>query len=198
MIGVYSARAIVNEDELNALLTSAGFFRFLASQTKLDEYEVKRIYLLGIPWGLWPRELDVSHEAAEAEVSLFTYLAALQPLIDLDTVKKEAELVAYEGTLAGRETILSIAAVRAEVSKVLALSGSDENTICSLLHALYEYRQRVCRLCVHKVVETSRHKGEQEQAASNAKAQSVLMEQRRASVVEMQRARPPIDTNLPQ
>jgi hypothetical protein len=179
----------VNENPLNDLLTSPGFFRFLAAETKLAEQEVKRIYMLGVPWGLWPRDLDVSHEAAEAKVSLFTYLAALQPLIDLDTVEKKAQLAAYEGMLQGTETKVSTATVRAEVEKVVALSGSDEKTICSILHALYAYRQRVCRLCIHKVVETSRHKVEQDQAASNAKAQSALVEQRRAFVAEMQRAR---------
>jgi hypothetical protein len=178
----------VNENELNDLMTSAGFFRFVADAAKLDEPEVKRIYLLGIPWGLWPRDFDVSHEAAQAEVSLFTYLAALQPLIDLDTVEKEAQLAASEGTLEGSETKVSIATVRAEVERAVALSGRDEKTICSILHALYAYRQRVCRLCIHKVVETSRHKLEQDQAASNAKAQSALVERRRALVAEMQRA----------
>ena len=177
----------MNENELNELLTSPGFFRFLAEEAKLDEHEVKRIYLLGIPWSLWPRDLDISHEAAEAEVSLFTYLAALQPLIDLDTVEKEAQLAAYEATLTGTETRLSIASVRAEVEKVTALSGHGEKTICSILHGLYAYRQRVCQLCIHKVVETSRHKMEQDQAAANAKAQSALVEQRRALVAEMQR-----------
>jgi hypothetical protein len=178
----------VNENELNDLLTSAGFFRLLAGETKLDECEVKRIYMLGIPWDLWPRDLDINHEAAEAEVSLFTYLAALQPLIDLDTVAKEAQLAAYEGTLKGNETKLSIAMVRANVEKVAALSGTDKKTICNVLRALYAYRQRVGQLCIHKVIETSRHRMEQEKAAENATAQAALVEKRRALVAEMQRA----------
>jgi hypothetical protein len=176
----------VNEYALNDLLTSPGFFRFLGEEAKLDPTEVKRIYLLGAPWGLWPPDLDVSHEAAEAEVSLFTYLAALQPLIDLDTVEKEAQLVAYEATLSGNASISVVTKVGLEVEKAAGLSGTDKQTICSILHALYAYRQRVGQLCIQKVVETSQHKMEREQAASNAKAQSALVEQRRAFVEKIQ------------
>jgi hypothetical protein len=180
----------VNQDALNDLLTSPGFFRFLGAETKLEPNDVKRIYLLGVPWGLWPPDLDVSHEAAEAEVSLFMYLAALQPLIDMDTVEKEAQLVAYEATLAGGDTLLPITAmtqVRAKVETAAGLSGSDRQTICRILHALYAYRQRVGRLCIQKVVETSQHKMEREQAASNAKAQSALVEQHRVFLEGIQR-----------
>jgi hypothetical protein len=177
----------VDENELNELLTSPGFFRFVAEEAKLDPIDVKRIYLIGIPWALWPADLDLTHEAAEAGVSLFTYLAALQPLIDLDTVEKEAQLAAYEATLAGGVTKLSVTAVRAEVQKVAALSGSDEKTICSVLRGLYAYRQRVGKLCIQKVGGPSRHTREQEQAASNAKTQSALMEQQRVLAEAIQR-----------
>ena len=83
----------MNETELSELLTPSGFFRFLAQQAKLDPEEVKRIYLLGTPWGLWPPDLDLSHEAAEAGVGLFTYLAALQPLIDMTQRRKRLSLL---------------------------------------------------------------------------------------------------------
>ena len=119
----------MNETELSELLTPSGFFRFLAQQAKLDPEEVKRIYLLGRPWGLWPPDLDISHEAAEAGVGLFTYLAALQPLIDMDTEGKEAQLTGYEATLIGGETTQAIPAVRAHVEKVATLSGKEEETI---------------------------------------------------------------------
>src|SRR2546422_10282499 len=91
----------MNETELSDLMTAPGFFRFLAQQVKLDPEEVKRIYRLGTPWGLWPPDLDLSYETAEAGVDGFTYLAALQPLLDMDTEEREAPLAAYEATLAG-------------------------------------------------------------------------------------------------
>lgn len=187
----------MNKQALNELMTSPGFFRFLGEKAELDPNEVKRIYLLGTPWGLWPHDLDVSHEAAEAEVSLYTYLAALQPLIDLDTVEKEAQLAAYEATLTGNATMPAITTVRAEVEKVAALSGSDKKTICSILRALYTYRQRVGQLCIQKIVETSQHKMEREQAASNATAQSALVEQHRALADEIQRRPGPLDGSVP-
>ena len=164
----------MDETELSELLTAPGFFRFLAQRAKLDAEEVKRIYLLGRPWGLWPPDLDVSHEAAEAGVDVFTYLAALQPLLDMDTKQKEAQLVAYEVTLTGGETTQLIPAVRAQVEKVAALSRADESTICSIFHALYAYRQRVGRLSIQKVGESSKHKVERDQAAAIAKLQRAL------------------------
>jgi len=181
----------MNATELSELMTAPGFFRFMAQQAKLDPEEVKRIYLLGVPsasclyresasrrdigWGLWPPDLDLSHEAVEAGVGLFTYLAALQPLIDMDTKEKEAQLAAYEATLTGGETTQPIPAVRAHVEKVAALSGKDEETICRLLHALYAYRQRVGQLSIQRVGESSRHRMEQDQAASNAELQRALV-----------------------
>ena len=162
----------MNETELIELLTPSGFFRFLAQQAKLDPEEVKRIYLLGRPWGLWPPDLDISHEAAEAGVGLFTYLAALQPLIDMDTEGKEAQLTAYEATLIGGETTQAIPAVRAHVEKVATLSGKEEETICRLHHALYAYRRRVGQLSIQRVSESSRHRMEQYQAASNCETLS--------------------------
>jgi hypothetical protein len=172
----------MDETELSELLTAPGFFRFLAQQTKLDAGEVKRIYLLGRPWGLWPPDLDISHEAAEVGVDVFTYLAALQPLLDMDAREKEAQLAAYETTLTGGEPPQLIPAVRAQVEKVAALSREDEATICRILHALYAYRQRVGRLSIQKVGESSKHKMEQDQAAAIAKLQRTLaaeLEQRK-------------------
>ncbi len=160
---------------LSELLTPSGFFQFLAQQAKLDADEVRRIYRLGIPWGLWPPDLDISHEAVEAGVGLFTYLAALQPLIDMDTKEKEAQLAAYVATLTGRETAQPVPAVRAHVEKVAALSGTDEETVCRLLHALYTYRQRVGQLSIQNVSESSRRRMELEQAAANAKLQRALV-----------------------
>ena len=165
----------MNETELSELLTAPGFFRFLAQQAKLSPEEVKRIYLRGRPWGLWPPDLDLSREAAETGVDVFTYLAALQPLLDMDTQEKEAQLAAYEATLTGGETTQPIPAVRAHVEKVAALSGEDEETICSLLHALYAYRQRVGQLSIQKVVESSKLKMEQDKAAAIAKLQRTIV-----------------------
>jgi hypothetical protein len=172
----------MDETELSELLTAPGFFRFLAQQAKLDSEEIKRIYMLGRPWGLWPPDLDISHEAAEVGVDVFTYLAALQPLLDMDAKEKEAQLNTYEATLTGGETTQLIPAVRAQVEKVAALSREDEATICRILHALYAYRQRVGRLSIQKVGESSRHKMEQGQAAAIAKLQRTLateLEQRK-------------------
>ncbi len=174
----------MNETELSELLTAPGFFRFLAQQAKLSPEEVKRIYLRGRPWGLWPPDLDLSREAAETGVDVFTYLAALQPLLDMDTQEKEAQLAAYEATLTVGETTQPIPVVRAHVEKVAALSGEDEETICSLLHALYAYRQRVGQLSIQKVGESSKLKMEQDKAAAIAKLQRAIVaesEQRKAS-----------------
>ena len=165
----------MNETELSELLTAPGFFRFLAQQAKLTAEEVKRIYLLGRPWGLWPPDLDLNREAAETGVDVYTYLAALQPLLDMDTAQKEAQLAVYEATLSGGETTQPIPAVRAYVEKVAALSGEDEETICSLLHALYAYRQRVGQLSIQKVGELSKHKIEQDKAAAIAKLQRAIV-----------------------
>ncbi len=173
----------MNEAELSELLTAPGFFRFLAQQAKLTAEEVKRIYLLGRPWGLWPPDLDLNREAAETGVDVYTYLAALQPLLDMDTTQKEAQLAVYEATLSGGETTQPIPAVRAYVEKVAALSGEDEETICSILHALYAYRQRVGQLSIQKVGELSKHKIEQDKAAAIAKLQ-------RAIVVESKQRKP--------
>ncbi len=164
----------MNEAELNELLTAPGFFRFLAQRAKLAAEEVKRIYLLGRPWGLWPPDLDLNREAAETGIDVYTYLAALQPLLDMDTTQKEAHLAVYEATLSGGETTQPIPAVRAYVEKVAALSGEDEETICSLLHALYAYRQRVGQLSIQKVGELSKHKIEQDKAAAIAKLQRAI------------------------
>lgn len=164
----------MDETELSELMTAPGFFHFLARQAKLDAAEVKRIYLLGRPWGLWPPDLDVSREAAEAGVDVFTYLAALQPLLDMDTRQKEAQLAAYEVTLTGGEAAQGIPAVRAQVEKVAALSRVDEATICRVFHALYAYRQRVGRLSIQKVGESSKHKVEQDQAVAIEKLQRAL------------------------
>src|SRR3989442_15073681 len=174
----------MNETELGDLMTAPGFFRFLAQQAKLDPEEVRRIYLLGMPWGLWPPDLDISHEAAEAGVDVFTYLAALQPLLDMDTQEKEAQLAAYEATLTGGEPTKPILAVRAHVEKVAALSGEDEETICNLLHALYAYRQRDGQLSIVMVHQSSKLKMEQDKAAAIAKLQRAIVaesEQRKAS-----------------
>jgi len=174
----------MNETELSELLTAPGFFRFLAQQAKLSPEEVKRIYLRGRPWGLWPPDLDLSREAAETGVDVFTYLAALQPLLDMDTQEKEAQLAAYEATLTVGETTQPIPVVRAHVEKVAALSGEDEETICSLLHALYAYRQRVGQLSIQKVGELSKLKMEQDKAAAIAKLQRAIVaesEQRKHS-----------------
>jgi len=172
----------MDETELSELLTAPGFFRFLAQQAKLDAEEIKRIYMLGRPWGLWPPDLDISHEAAEVGVDVFTYLAALQPLLDMDAKEKEAQLAAYEATLTGGETTQLIPAVRAQVEKVAALSREDEATVCRILHALYAYRQRVGRLSIQKVGESSKHKMEQGKAVAVAKLQRTLaaeLEQRK-------------------
>lgn len=165
----------MNEAELIELLTAPGFFRFLAQQANLNPEKVKRIYLHGRPWGLWPPGLDLNHEAAETGVDVFTYLAALQPLLDMDTQVKEAQLAAYEATLTGGETAQPIPAIRAHVEKVAALSGEDEETICRILHALYVYRQRVGQLSIQKVGESSKLKMEEDKAASIAQLQRAIV-----------------------
>src|SRR5438445_13154290 len=89
----------MNETELSDLMTAPGFFRFLAQEVKLDPEEVKRIYRLGTPWGRWPPDLDLRYETAEAGVDVLTYLAALQPLLDMDTMAEEDHRAACQHTL---------------------------------------------------------------------------------------------------
>jgi hypothetical protein len=60
------------------------------------------------------------------------------------------------------------------VEKVAALARADEATICRVFHALYAYRQRVGRLSIQKVGESSKHKVEQDQAVAIEKLQRAL------------------------
>lgn len=163
------------DEEVGELLTAPGFFRFIAEQVELAPEEVERIYLLGRPWGLWPTDLDVTREAREVGVGLFTYLAALQPLIDMDTQEKEAQLDAYQATLAGGEATQATRPVAVYAEKVAALSGKDKETICRILHALYAYRQRVGQLSIQKVREVSTQRVAKGKADSIAQLQRVMV-----------------------
>jgi hypothetical protein len=139
--------------ELFELMTVHGFYRFLGQQACLSAEEVRKIYLLGRPWGVWPPDIDISREAAEAGIDVFTYLAALQPLMAMDTLEKENELVAYERTLSGYGCAESPSATRNHVEKVATLSTEKKQTICNVLHALYDYRQQVGALSIQKITE---------------------------------------------
>ena len=143
----------MNQLELCELMTVHGFYQFLAQEARLTTEEVQRIYLLGRPWGVWPAGIDVSREAAEIGIDVFTYLAALQPLITMDAQEKEAELGAYERALARGETAKLPSASRQHVEKVAALAAANEQTICNVFHALYGYRQRVGALSIKKMIE---------------------------------------------
>jgi hypothetical protein len=61
------------------------------------------------------------------------------------------------------------------VEKVAALTGEDEQTVCSILHALYVYRQRVGQLSIQKVGESSKLKKEQDKAVSIAQLQRAIV-----------------------
>jgi hypothetical protein len=145
----------MNQTELFELMTVQGFYRFLGQQAHLPMEQVKKIYLLGRPWGVWPSDIDIGREAAEARIDVFTYLAALQPLIAMDTKEKEIELVAYETTLVKKESFELLSATRNHVEKVAVLATEKKQTICDVLHALYDYRQRVGALSVQKIIEKS-------------------------------------------
>ena len=134
-------------------MTVDGFYRFLGQQARLPTDEVRKIYLLGRPWGVWPPDIDISREAADAGIDVFTYLAALQPLITMDTQQKENELVAYERTLTVNGGVDSPSAMRNHVEKVATLSTEKKQTICNVLHALYDYRQQVGALSIQKITE---------------------------------------------
>ena len=142
----------MNQIELFELMTVQGFYRFLGQQAHLPLEQVKKIYLLGRPWGVWPSDIDIGREAAEARIDVFTYLAALQPLIAMDTKQKETELVAYETKL-DMEGLEAPSPTRKRVEKVAALATEKKQTICDVLHALYDYRERVGALSVQKIVE---------------------------------------------
>jgi hypothetical protein len=142
----------MNQIELFELMTVQGFYRFLGQQAHLPTEQVKKIYLLGRPWGVWPSDIDIGREAADAQIDVFTYLAALQPLIAMDTQQKETELVAYETKLDTESQELP-SATRKRVEKVAALATEKKQTICDVLHALYDYRERVGALSVQKIVE---------------------------------------------
>ena len=143
----------MNQIELFELMTVQGFYRFLGQQAHLPTEQVKKIYLLGRPWGVWPSDIDIGREAADAQIDVFTYLAALQPLIAMDTQLKETELVAYETTPVDAESLELPSATRKRVEKVAALATEKKQTICDVLHALYDYRERVGALSVQKIVE---------------------------------------------
>jgi hypothetical protein len=143
----------MNPIELFELMTVHGFYRFLGQQARLPAEEVRKIYLLGRPWGVWPPDIDISREAAAAGIDVFTYLAALQPLIAMDTLEKENELVVYERTLSGNGGAESPSATRNHVEKVATLSTEKKQTICNVLHALYDYRQQVGALSIQKITE---------------------------------------------
>jgi hypothetical protein len=142
----------MDENGLCELMSVAGFYNFLAQQAQLPPEEVKKIYLLGRPWGVWPPDIDIVREAADAQTDVFTYLAALQPLVDMDTQEKETELSAYETALAeGDSSPLSQGKCKS-IGKVAMRVGEEEQTICKLLHALYGYRQQVGKLSIEKMV----------------------------------------------
>ena len=141
--------------ELFELMTVHGFYRFLGVQAHLPMEEVKKIYLLGRPWGVWPPDIDISREAAQAGIDVFTYLAALQPLIAMDTQEKESELLAYEMALSRDAELASPSSTRNRVERVAALATEKKETICDLLHALYDYRHRVGALSVQRITEKS-------------------------------------------
>lgn len=143
----------MNQTELFELMTVHGFYRFLGQRAHLSMEEVKKIYLLGRPWGVWPPDIDISREAADIGIDVFSYLAALQPLITLDTQEKEFELVAYERTLVDTENLEMPSAIRNHVEKVATLATEKKQTICNVLHALYEYRQQVGSLSIQKIAE---------------------------------------------
>jgi hypothetical protein len=142
----------MNQMELFELMTVQGFYRFLGQQAHLPTEQVKKIYLLGRPWGVWPSDIDIGREAADAQIDVFTYLAALQPLIAMDTQQKETELVAYETKL-DTESLEAPSATSKRVEKVAALATEKKQTICDVLHALYDYRERVGALSVKKIVD---------------------------------------------
>jgi hypothetical protein len=143
----------MNQIELYELMTVHGFYRYLGQQAHLPTEQVKKIYLLGRPWGVWPPDIDISREAAEAGVDVFTYLAALQPLMAMDTQEKETQLVAYEMMLVKEDNSESSSATGKRVEKVAALATEKKQTICDVLHALYAYRKRVGALSVEKILE---------------------------------------------
>lgn len=143
----------MNPIELFELMTVHGFYRFLGQQAHLPTEEVKKIYLLGRPWGVWPPDIDISREAAEVGIDVFTYLTALQPLIRMDTQEKETELATYERALADPKCLALPSATRNHVEKVAILATENKQTICNVLHALYDYRQRVGSLSIQKITE---------------------------------------------
>jgi len=142
----------MNETEMKELMTVPGFFGFLARETTLSPDEVQRIYMRGRPWGLWPPDLDLSHEAAEAGVDVVTYLAALQPLVRMDTEHKEAELTAYAGALARGDSPHVPSAMGGLVEKIAVLTAQEARIVCDILRALYRYRQRVGTLSVETML----------------------------------------------
>jgi hypothetical protein len=143
----------MNQVELYELMTVQGFYRYLGQQAHLPTEQVKKIYLLGRPWGVWPPDIDISREAAEAGVDVFTYLAALHPLMAMDTQEKESQLATYEMKLVGDESQESPSVTGQRVEKVAALATEKKQTICDVLHALYNYRKRVGALSIEKILE---------------------------------------------
>ena len=142
----------MDENKLCELMSVAGFYKFLAQQAQLLPEEVQKIYLLGRPWGVWPPDIDIVREAADAQTDVFTYLAALQPLVGMDTQQKETELAAYETALPGADSSPLSQGQCKSIEKLANRVGEEEQTICKLLHALYRYRQRVGELSIEKMI----------------------------------------------
>ena len=142
----------MNESELCELMSVAGFYKFLAQQSQLLAEDAQKIYLLGRPWGVWPPDIDIVREAADAQTDVFTYLAALQPLVSMDTEEKETALAAYEMALSEGNSSTASHGLCQSVGKVALLVGETERTICKLLHALYRYRLRVGELSIEKMI----------------------------------------------
>ena len=143
----------MTQSEMCELMSVHGFYHFLSQQTHLPAATVMKIYLLGRPWGVWPADLEVGVEAEAAGTDIFTYLAALQPLVDLDRQAKEAQLAAYEIALAREEIAGVPSTIRRQVEQAATLTAEREQTICSILHALYDYRQRIGELAVQKMIQ---------------------------------------------
>ena len=140
-------------DEVKALGTDEGAARFIALHTGLSYDRVLHIYRLGEPWlaGFGEGELDFEQRAKEVGVDLYTYMAGIAPLVNLDIEKKEAKLEAYKEALKRGETPdpipeLDNPALNAHLEKVATITGEPLEVIRAVCGGVIDLCSRVTEL----------------------------------------------------
>ncbi len=134
--------------ELRRLLSREGTISYIAEETGLSTQQVSRIYDLGQPWPLGGKELDFASQAERAGVDLYTYMAGIAPLLDLDFEEKSAKLQAVEEALAQGETPEPIPELEnpilsEHVQKVGNISNEPDEVVWEVVGGIIAHMGRV-------------------------------------------------------